>query len=545
MASAVLHSTVALGELMNRHTGPALLVRADEVLHTNDKARLLLIDDHWWPLLSDWLSHKNTHQSNRMKTRIGHPTALSAYAPGSKIELLVIEWEALPTDDIHWLLLGRDATLENNLTHALGESRQRFKDLLELSTDYVWETDHAGRFDYVSDTGLLGWNNSEIIGRRPHELGLVATDALTTPFLTQTPIKDAELWLKNKTGELRCLQVSARPRQDATNAWIGARGICRDITAQHQHESQLAAARMRERIVRYIVRIIRDDLSPEREFAAATRALTLAMSAEGSAIFRRRGEDCEIISHYGGEVPSAAKVLCRATLNRGDALQLDGEGHEWLICRTQHNRIANGALAIWRKPRGHSWTPDENKLIESVAEQLGIVWEQLRMHEQLQERADKDGLTKLTNQRAFADAVRQRMERHSRGCVLINIDLDNFKVINDQLGHNVGDDVLRRVAALLEHSVRPGDIPARVGGDEFLLWLERTDEAGAQTVATRIIEGVQEIGHTLPELPKKLGASIGIAAVHETDTYTSLLQRADATMYKAKHSGKGRAETAS
>jgi diguanylate cyclase (GGDEF)-like protein len=442
-------------------------------------------------------------------------------------------------------LAAADPALLPALARVLAESRTRLKDFLLLAHLEVWEIDHAGRFAYISERGLLGWGAAELVGRRPHEFGLVASDALATPFLAQQPVAEAQLWLRDKNNEPRCLLISAIPQFDDSGAWIGARGCCRDITEAQEQASALAAARTRERIVSHILRVVRDGLSPDREFLAAARALTHAMAATGCVIFRRQSEQWQQTAQYGGEVPTAAPVLCEATLQRGDALQLQGSGHEWLVCRTQHRRTVNGAIAIWRPPREHAWSSEERHLMEAVAEQLGIVWAQITTQEALIERADRDGLTGLVNQRAFAEGVSHRLGQGAFHAVLLNIDLDNFKTVNDHLGHKVGDDVLKRVAEVLQKSVRAGDIAARVGGDEFLLWIERADVVGAGAVGERIHEGIGAIAASLPDLPKKLGASIGIAAVHKGDTLTSLMQRADATMYKAKRGGKGQTEVAS
>lgn len=497
-------------------------------MEANDKAQHLLALPGWQEQLLSWLAKGGDGKQ--------------ALQCGEQI----IEWQATPLPDAAWLVLGRDATLEHNLTLALADSRARYKELLDLSSDYVWETDRAGRFAFVSSKGLLGWSAEEVTGKRPHELGLLATDDLSTPFFTQQPVQDAQLWIQNKEGEPRCLNISALPRFDAAGAWVGARGLCHDITDQMDAAARLAGARLRERIVGHVSRIMSEGLAEDREFNAVVRALTHAMSAEGTAIYRRHESKWELLASYGSQPPETGLVLCEATLSRGDALQFTSEGHEWLLCRTQHQRQVNGVVMIWREPSAVEWNEEETSLIEAVAEQLGAVWAQLTVQEKLQEKAERDGLTGLYNQRAFAEQVQDRLARGAgTGAVLVNIDLDNFKTINDHLGHAIGDDVLRKVAGILESSIRASDIPGRVGGDEFLLWLERTDEKGAQLVAQRIIAEIGKLADTLGTLPKRLGASIGLAPVRPGDTFASITRRADATMYKAKHNGKGHAELAS
>lgn len=520
--------TLPLAEVIALYAAPAIIASPAGIMHANSAAEVLLADKTWWPQVHQWVLKPATP---RIAIKTGEQ---------------IFEWQSTPLPGAAYLLLGRDATLEHNLTLALADSRTRFKDLLDLSSDYVWETDRAGRFAFVAGKGLLGWSAEEVTGKRPHELGMLSTDDLTTPFFTQIPVQDAQLWIRDKNGELRCLNISAMPRFEKDGAWLGARGLCHDITDQMKAAARLAGARLRERIIGHITRMISDGLAEEREFGAVVRAVTHAMSAEGAAIYRRDDNKWELVAGYGQSLPSSALILCEATLNRGDALQLNSEGHEWLVCRTQYRRNVNGAVMIWREPSHEKWDDEEIRLIEAVAEQLGGVWAQLRAQEEWQEKAERDGLTGLYNQRAFADQVQERLARSGgAGAVLVNIDLDNFKTINDHLGHAVGDDVLKKVGAILESCIRGGDIAGRVGGDEFLLWLERTNEDGAKQVAQRVLTNIDKLAGTLATLPKKLGASIGIAPVHKGESFASLIKRADATMYKAKHSGKGHAEMAS
>jgi len=483
---------------------------------------------HWQELLLGWLA---------LGANGKHPLHIGEQ---------IIEWQATALPDGIWLVLGRDTTPEHNLTLALADSRTRYKELLDLSGDYMWETDRTGRFVFVSTKGLLGWSAEEVTGKRPHELGLLATDDLSTPFLTQVPVQDARLWIQNKVGKPRCLCISAIPRFDAAGAWVGARGLCHDTTEQIDAAARLAGARLRARIISHISHIMNDGPVEDREFNTVVRALTHAMSAGGAAIYRRNASKWELVASYGSQPPETAVVLCEATLGRGDALQFTSERHEWLLCRAQYQRQVNGAVMIWRHPSAIGWNREQTTLIEAVAEQFGTMWAQLTVKQQLQEKAERDSLTGLYNQGAFAAQVQDRLARGSGvGAVLVNIDLDNFKSINDHLGHAIGDDVLKRVAGILEACIRASDIPGRVGGDEFLLWLERTDQKGAQLVAQRIISEINKLSATLGKLPRHLGASIGLAPVKPGDTFASIMRQADDTMYNAKHNGKGHAELAS
>jgi diguanylate cyclase (GGDEF)-like protein len=123
------------------------------------------------------------------------------------------------------------------------------------------------------------------------------------------------------------------------------------------------------------------------------------------------------------------------------------------------------------------------------------------------------------------------------------IDLDGFKEVNDVLGHESGDGVLRDVASRIASQV-PDDVAVgRLGGDEFLAILPGTDERMARSVARRIIASIEALGETLTQFP--LSASIGVASGIRAETPEQLLHRADQAMYRAKAGGPGRCDFAS
>jgi diguanylate cyclase (GGDEF)-like protein/PAS domain S-box-containing protein len=163
------------------------------------------------------------------------------------------------------------------------------------------------------------------------------------------------------------------------------------------------------------------------------------------------------------------------------------------------------------------------------------------LHDQLRYQASHDGLTGLANRVLFTErlaAATVTNQRADHQVSILLIDLDEFKAINDTLGHHVGDAVLVAVAERMRACVRSGDTPARLGGDEFAILLPGTGSEVAAGIAQRFLEllaqPVQIDGHRLP-----IRASVGIAADHAGDPDT-LLRSADSAMYSAKRTGKGR-----
>jgi diguanylate cyclase (GGDEF)-like protein/PAS domain S-box-containing protein len=170
------------------------------------------------------------------------------------------------------------------------------------------------------------------------------------------------------------------------------------------------------------------------------------------------------------------------------------------------------------------------------------VSERIRAQDQLEYLAGMDVLTDLPNRRLFTDRLRQAMRRAMRTeCPLavLFIDLDRFKVINDTLGHSVGDALLTEVAARLRGCVRASDTVARLGGDEFTVLLEETgDRAAVTEIAEKILAALAD-GVRVQGREFFVSASVGIALYPENGhSVDELLSRADLSMYRAKAAGR-------
>jgi diguanylate cyclase (GGDEF)-like protein/PAS domain S-box-containing protein len=451
-------------------------------------------------------------------------------------------------EGVGYLVLGRDATLDRNLRDALVESRRRYKDLIECSSDFVWETDAEGHIAFVTARGALGFAPDQLVGRPARSLlDRRRPVPAPFPFEAREPTNEIELWLRGAQGQSACLIASSLPMMALDGRWLGARGVCRDVTESRRRDEALAVVRAREQLLAAMVKMIRDEVEPERLLRSAGQAVLGSLNATACWIYRmNEGEVIWRAGPYGEKMFDDARVdkaVVQAIAQDSDA-EIDGTSV--LAVPTRYRDHTNGALAVARLDR-RRWTDDDRILLTGVADQLGIALEHMANQEKLLELARNDGLTGLLNRRAFVDEVRAHMdaEKDSRaGGALVYLDLDNFKPINDVLGHNRGDEALQRVARLIEKVVGEQGVIGRLGGDEFAVWLDGVDAEKTESCVRAMQDACKELASysSRPDLP--LTVSIG-AAVIDRDQMPSLedlFAQADGAMYAVKRRGKSNYE---
>ncbi|MEQ6886393.1 sensor domain-containing diguanylate cyclase [Salicola sp. Rm-C-2C1-2] len=197
----------------------------------------------------------------------------------------------------------------------------------------------------------------------------------------------------------------------------------------------------------------------------------------------------------------------------------------------QAKRTAEEAVA--ERERSNHELEETRRVLEARNQELS------ELNEQLQYLATTDPLTELVNRRTFDSFLTQELaqqHRRNQKFCLAMMDIDHLKAINDDYGHQVGDEALRQVSALINHCIRETDIVARMGGEEFAAILPDTGLDDALEVAQRIRE-------TLATASLPCGTvtiSQGIAESRANDTETSLMSRADGALYEAKKAGRDR-----
>jgi diguanylate cyclase (GGDEF)-like protein/PAS domain S-box-containing protein len=233
---------------------------------------------------------------------------------------------------------------------------------------------------------------------------------------------------------------------------------------------------------------------------------------------------------HPGDHPAVTCAFARARERRGI--------HPPLELRLQH---ADGS---WRVFEAIATNLLDDPTIHGIVYNSRDVTERKRVEDQLLLLADHDPLTGLLNHRrlrqdlarCLAEASRDR----TRGTVVF-LDVDQFKDVNDTLGHAVGDELLAKLADLVRSQMRDGDMIGRIGGDEFIMIMPRTDLEDAQIASERLLAAVRRHSFLTQSGPLRITASLGISSFPDHGLHVDdLLSAADLAMYQSKHDGRNR-----
>jgi diguanylate cyclase (GGDEF)-like protein len=231
-------------------------------------------------------------------------------------------------------------------------------------------------------------------------------------------------------------------------------------------------------------------------------------------------------------------------LEREAAENPDGIIHAGLAVPLPGETSTLGYLTVFTRTKGHSYSDEDVRQLETLALRAGPAIENARRFREARQLADLDALTGLHNRRFFHETLARecaRAHRYERKLSLIIFDLDDFKEINDRIGHLAGDAVLSEAAERVRDVVRTADIACRVGGDEFAVILPESAIGDADQLYRRLQNAVSSrpIGQA-----GKLFLSAGVAELRAEDDPVSFFQRADDALYRAKEAGKGRVVSA-
>ena len=473
---------------------------------------------------------------------------------------------------------------------ALRRLEQRFRTLTERTVDVIFIVGLDGRFEYVSPRVevVLGFRPEELVGQ--HFNSVVSSGSQT---LTQArfeagmrgerlpPIVEYDLLRKDGSTVHMEVTTATLTGPEGVSGWLG---IAHDISEGAQLVDQKEKERRRAQRL----------LNAERRQRARSETLLQVVTTAASSLSLKKilikvcqavmdlsvGERCSIFLHdmeagrlepimsLGIDDPELWAKFRGAKGVRLDemwgfrkALQTQSpyiEPHVpgsdvvtpfWaetfqlkslaiypLVIRDQ----VVGMMTVDSFSRFVRFPRQEVDTIAAIARQVAIIIENARLFERVQQEADTDFLTGLPNHRRLKDLFAATLEQAQRGgrpFSIVMVDIDSFKLLNDTHGHHVGDEVLKHVAALMRGSLRPQDMVARYGGDEFLVILPETAKERGESISRRLARAIERSQVRVPELdvPIPVRISWGLATYPvEGANWHRLISAADAALMKAR-----------
>ena len=424
-----------------------------------------------------------------------------------------------------------DITERKQAEAALQKSEEQYRTLVKNASDIVFRTDHTGRFTFVNPAmvTITGYSEEEIIGK--HYKMLVRPDkykeamkALVGQYENRVQNTYHEFPILTKDGHEKWIGENAQLIVEDDHV-IGFQAVARDITERKLMEEAL---RKSEEKYRTILEDIQEgyfevDLTGNFTFFNDSMCRLYGYSKEElMGMNYRRYTDKE-----------QSKELLQ-TFNKVYNTGKPTEGFGWQIIRKDGTkRYVETSVSLQKDSSGK---PTGFRGI------LRDITERKRTEQQINYMATHDALTGLPNRSMFSQLLNHAIKtarRYQRQFAVLFIDLDRFKIINDTLGHDAGDQLLQEIGTRLKQSLRTVDVVGRLGGDEFVILIEEVSDSNhIATVAHKLLTGIMK-PITLMGQENRITASMGISMYpKDAQDEQSLMKNADIAMYLAKEEGK-------
>ena len=427
----------------------------------------------------------------------------------------------------------RDVTEQHDAAQALRRSERRYRGIVEDQSELICRYQADTTLTFVNEAyardhdrsvkDLVGTRFLDVIPEEDREFALKMIGSLTP----ENPVVTYVHRVRTVDGDIRWHQWTDRVVLDDEGGIAEYQAVGRDITDQR----------------------IAEEAAVKSEALANEQARVLQLITTSAPLDEILQEMCRVVElHVTGARCSIELLNEDGTTARRRSVTAPPERSWSKRIASSVDRRTLGTLSL---TYDHPRRPDvEHKKVVDLFEDLAaIAIERKRYEARLAYQAQHDPLTDLPNRTLFLEflqlALARTRRRHDTFAVLF-FDLDRFKVVNDSLGHDAGDELLVALARRLRGVVRPGDTVARFGGDEFTVLCDDLPLASARDYATDVAERLLQTirrPFLLDGEEQFLSASIGIAlAGPGTERPEGLLRDADAAMYRAKERGKDRWE---
>jgi len=423
--------------------------------------------------------------------------------------------------------------------HALRNSEERFKLAVNGTNDGVWDWNMLTHELYYSPRfrQLLGFGRDETIGSitelasRLHPEDQIQAQAVLQSHLKKGTPFDVELRLLTEPGIYKWFRARGQSVRRPDGKAIRLAGAIADITDKKLADAQLFAEKERAEVTLASIgdAVITTDSSGIVDYFNPVAAeLTGWPSAEAK----------------GQRIESVFKVIDEATreeafdsiemvLRTGRAVSMSSQFV--LVRRDGTEILINKSAAPIR---------DRSGQVTGIVMVFHDVSRERQYAARLSYQASHDALTGLINRHEFEHRLSLAIKsatRFRRSHSLLYLDLDQFKVVNDTCGHAAGDDLMRRLGALLLEGLREGAVLARLGGDEFGVLLENCPLEHTTRIAEGLLQTIKDFRFSWMAMPFTVGASIGVVCIDEEGfTLEEVLRAADAACYMAKEKGGNR-----
>lgn len=410
---------------------------------------------------------------------------------------------------------------------------EKYRTILEKIQEGYFEVDLAGNFTFFNDSvcRVLGYSREELTGMNNQqytpdkESAKKVFQAYNYVYQTGNPLKEVGWHVTRKDGTIIYIEGSISLLKDSSGKPIGFRGVTHDVTERKRAEEALRESEEKYRSILENIQEAYFEVDLAGNFIFFNDSLcriTGCSKEELSGANYKRFSDKE-------NMQKVFNAFHKVYKTGGPT-----EGFDWLIIRNDGSkRYIEASISLKKdflgKPVGFKGV-------------IRDITERKRIEQELNHMATHDVLTGLPNRLMFSqllDHAIQSAHRNNKQLAVFFIDLDRFKIINDSLGHEAGDILLKEMAIRFKQSLRTVDVVGRLGGDEFIILVEDfTDLKQLETLAHKILGTVIQ-PMTIRGEECRVTASIGISVYpKDGQDEQSLIKNADIAMYYAKEQGK-------